>query len=184
MRDCTQDAGQRPAPPLARPSGWLLSVQIPWRTRMNFRNLLSACFAAALLIAGSSNANAFGLLAKLRGGCCAPACCEVSCVDACGGCAVDSCAAPEASCCEAAPVCEAAPACEPSCCEAAPACEPSCCEAAPVCAPKCKRVGLLARLKARLAARRCCVPACVESSCCDVEPTCSAPACGGGCGCN
>lgn len=101
-----------------------------------------------------------------------------------------ACAARKSSCCDVAPSCGcemAAPTCgceiaAPSCGCAAPAptcgCEmaaPSCgCEIADPCGCSAPRVGLLARLKAKCAARK--------SSCCDVAPSCgcemAAPSCG------
>jgi hypothetical protein len=87
------------------------------------------------------------------------------------------------SCCEPTCGCEIEPACG---CEVAPA---PCCEPAPACCePACghHHVGLLARLKARCAAKHsCCEPTCgcevVEPACgCEVapEPCCTpAPVC-------
>ena len=70
------------------------------------------------------------------------------------------------------------------CCDTAPSCGceiamPSCggCEV-DVCCDPCARVGLLARIKARCAAKRAC-----RTSCCDVAPSCgceAAPSCGCG----
>ncbi|MFN9915877.1 MAG: hypothetical protein ACK53L_25015, partial [Pirellulaceae bacterium] len=57
----------------------------------------------------------------------------------------------------------------PSCCEPAPPPAPSCSEPAPSCGSK--RVGLLARLRARLHSCSCAAPA---PSCCEPAP---APAC-------
>lgn len=94
-----------------------------------------------------------GLLARLRAkcaakqACCEPVCCEPACEPTCG----------------AEPTCGVEPACEP-------ACEVTCCE--PCCKPA--RVGLLARLRAKCAAKKAC---CCETVCC--EPTCGAePSCG------
>ncbi len=80
---------------------------------------------------------------------------------------------------------------EPSCGCATDCCEPSCGVADACCDPcgsccKPKRCGLLDKLRARRAARKCCQPSCCEvscgvaDSCC--EPSCGcADACGGGC---
>ncbi len=105
------------------------------------------------------------LLSGLKARFAAKSCCEVApvCCDAAPVC----CDAAPVACCEPAPVacCEPAPV---ACCNVAPCCG---CEAAPCC---CKKPRLLARLKSRLASRRCCAPSCgcevVASSC--------------GCGCN
>ena len=79
-----------------------------------------------------------GLLARLRARCAAKRCCEPTCG------------------------CEAEPSCG---CEAA---EPSCgCEADACCNP-CRRPGILARLRARCAAKKCCEPTCG----CEAEPSC------------
>ncbi len=102
-----------------------------------------------------------GLLAKLRARRAARKARKACC---------DPCAS---SCCEPAPVC-----CEPApvCCDAAPSCG---CEVS--CDPCCsKRVGFLAKLRARRAARKAC---CAAPSCCDVAPSCGceiAPSCGCG----
>ncbi|MEM1228611.1 MAG: hypothetical protein AAGJ40_23235 [Planctomycetota bacterium] len=125
---------------------------------------------ASVAVAPQADAGLFGLFKKK--GCCepAPACCpepEPVCCEP----------APEPICCEPAPApvcCEPAPAPEPVCCEPAPA--PVCCEPAPapVCCPApepvcCEpaRVGLFARLKAKIeacrakrAAAACCTPCC------------------------
>ena len=131
----------------------------------------------------------------------APSCgCEVivdDCCDPCGGKkrvglfarlkakhAAKSCCAPEPTCgCEiAAPTCGCemvAPA--PSCgCEIAPSCG---CEVDPCCDPcaKPKRVGLLAKLKAKRAAKSCCAPA--PSCGCEVAPSCGCEVAAPSCGC-
>ena len=150
---------------------------------MSIRFVALLAVAASCLAPASAQAGLFG---GRSSGCCevvAPSCCEVICCDPCarpgllaglrGRLAAKRCCAPAPVCCDSAPVC-----CEPApvCCDAAPVC----CDSAPVCCEAtvcCKKPGLLARLKSRLASRKCCAPSCgyeVVSSC----------GCDAGCGCN
>lgn len=153
------------------------------------RMIAPALLAVSFVVAGSADANAFGLFDRVFRGH-GSGCCDVE--PACG--------------CE--PVCGAevaAPVCEPVCCDATPHCRGGllhrlfhrgeCCDAAPVCEPVCgcevvepvcgcepvcdghhhKRGGLLGRLFGGHRHHDCCEPAC------GIEPTCGldvAPSCG------
>ena len=173
---------------------------------MRNKLVLSTAFAVVVALSSASSANAFfGMLGcdsepscGCASDCCEPSCgcadagddcCEPSC-----GCA-DSCckkkrcgylakicarrAAKKSCCCE--PSCGCADACggdgcsEASCGCADASCEPSC-----GCADSCckeKRVGCLAKLRAKLDARKCCCePSCGCADSCDDE--CCEPSCG------
>ena len=157
-----------------------------WRFPMSVKFIAALALAASFCLAPSS-ASA-GLFRNAGCGCdVAPSCgCEVApscgCEIACDPC--DPCACrggklrgmlsklhSRKACCEP---------CAPVCCEPAPVCcapAPVCCEPAPVCCDPCdpccdRGPGLLAKLRARLAARKCC---------CDAAPSCGcevAPSCG------
>ncbi len=153
---------------------------------MKSRMILPALLAVGLFCLASASSAQAGLFGHAGCGC-EPACgCETTCEVACDPCCAPrmgllarlraKCAAKR--CCE--PVCGCEAPCEPTCgCEAP--CEPACgCEPAcdPCCAP---RMGLLARLRAKCAAKRCCEPVCgCEAPCepaCGYEVPCE-PACG------
>ena len=133
----------------------------PFKGAFPMRNqfVLSTAFAVVVALSSATNANAFfGILGcDCEPSCgCASDCCEPSC-----GCADDCSSEPSCGCAE-----------EPSC-----GCADSCCD--PCC--KEKRQGCLAKLRARLAAKKCCDEAscgCADSCC---EPSCGSaeePSCG------
>lgn len=121
---------------------------------------MSVRFVALLAVAASftlapSNASAFGHLFGGHG------------AKGCDACAVE----PSCGCETAAPSCgcEIAPSC---------GCEVTCCE--DPCAKK-HGLGLLAKLKAKMASRDCCDPCAAPSCGCEVAPSCGcevAPSCG------
>ncbi len=154
---------------------------------------------AAMVICASVNVADAGLFGgHSKGGCCAPApscCCPTDCCA--DPCCEPTCCAPAATCCDngccdngcgcAAPAACCDTGCN-DCCAPAPCCDTGCCDGGCHAGHGCghRRVGLLARLRCKWRARRCCKPSCcapAPSCCCPTDccaPSCAAP-CGNGC---